>query len=94
MIDSTLSHQKRDKPSYSKDVIDSTLSHQKRDKPGYRKDVIDSTLSHQKRDQGGVTHIGAVYIAATGVKMWSNGQDTFLGVVKRSSSIPGPITYR
>ena len=41
--------------------------------------------------QGGVTHIGAVYIAATGVKMWSNGQDTFLGVVKRSSSIPGPI---
>ena len=42
-------------------------------------------------DQGGVTHIGAVYIAATGVKMWSNGQDTFWGVVKRSSSIPGPI---
>ena len=40
--------------------------------------------------QGGVTHIGAVYIAATGVKMWSNSQ----GVVKRSSSIPGPITYR
>ena len=30
-------------------------------------------------NQGGVTHIGAVYIAATGVKMWSNGQDTFLG---------------
>ena len=29
--------------------------------------------------QGGVIHIGAVYIAATGVKMWSNGQDTFLG---------------
>ena len=24
-------------------------------------------------------YIGAVYIAATGVKMWSNGQDTFLG---------------
>ena len=41
--------------------------------------------------QGGVTHIGAVYIAATGVKMWSNGQDTFWEVVKRSSSIPGPI---
>ena len=42
-------------------------------------------------NQGGVTHIGAEYIAATGVKMWSNGQDTFWGVVKRSSSIPRPI---
>ena len=38
--------------------------------------------------KGGVTYIGTVYIAATRVKMWSNGQDTFWGVVKRSSSIP------
>ena len=55
--------------------------------------LLDRVCSHSRSSKqgGGVTHIGAVYIAATGVKMWSNGQDTFLGVVKRSSSIPGPI---
>ena len=30
--------------------------------------------------QGVVTHIGAVQIAATGVKTWSNGQATSIGV--------------
>ena len=35
--------------------------------------------------QGEVTHIGAVQIAATGVKTWSNGQATLRGAVKRSS---------
>ena len=35
--------------------------------------------------QGEATHIGAVQIAATGVKMWSNGQATLRGAVKRSS---------
>ena len=51
-------------------------------------------LSNGTLVKGGGTHIGAVYIAATGVKMWSNGQDTFWGVVKRSSTIPGPILSR
>ena len=32
---------------------------------------------------GGITHIGTVYIAATGVKMWSNSE----GVIKRSSGV-------
>ena len=35
--------------------------------------------------QGGVTHIGAVQIAVTGVKTWSNGQATLRGAVKQSS---------
>ena len=39
--------------------------------------------------QGGVTPIGAVSRAATGVKMRSNGQGTFWGSVKRSSSVLG-----
>ena len=42
--------------------------------------------------QGGVTPIGAVSRAATGVKMQSNGQGTFWGSVKRSSSVLGPIS--
>ncbi len=41
--------------------------------------------------QGGVTPIGAVSRAATGVKMRSNGQGTFWGSVKRSSSMLGTI---
>ena len=40
---------------------------------------------------GGVTPIGAVSRAATGVKMRSNGQGTFWGSVKRSSSMLGTI---
>ena len=40
-------------------------------------------------NQGGVTPIGAVSRAATGVKMRSNGQGTFWGSVKRSSSVLG-----
>ena len=39
--------------------------------------------------QGEVTPIGAVSRAATGVKMRSNGQGTFWGLVKRSSSVLG-----
>ena len=39
--------------------------------------------------QGEVTPIGAVSRAATGVKMRSNGQGTFWGSVKRSSSVLG-----
>ena len=46
-------------------------------------------MTNRRAYARGVTHIGAMYIAATGVKMWSNGQDTFWGVVKRSNSIPG-----
>ena len=42
--------------------------------------------------QGGVTPIGAVSRAATGVKMQSNGQGTFWGSVKRSSGVLGPIS--
>ena len=42
--------------------------------------------------QGEVTPIGAVSRAATGVKMQSNGQGTFGGSVKRSSSVLGPIS--
>ena len=38
---------------------------------------------------GGVTPIGAVSWAATGV---TNGQDTFWGLVKRSSGVLGPIS--
>ena len=40
----------------------------------------------------GVTPIGAVSKAATGVKMQSNGQGTFWGSVKRSSGVLGPIS--
>ncbi len=40
---------------------------------------------------GGVTPIGAVSRAATGIKMRSNGQGTFWGSVKRSSSVLGTI---
>ena len=40
----------------------------------------------------GVTPIGAVSRAATGVKMQSNGQGTFWGSVKRSSGVLGPIS--
>ena len=39
--------------------------------------------------QGGVTPIGAVSRAATGVKMRSNSQGTFWGSVKRSSGVLG-----
>ena len=39
--------------------------------------------------QGEVTPIGAVFRAVTGVNMWSNGQGTFWGSVKRSSSVLG-----
>ena len=42
--------------------------------------------------QGGITPIGAVSRAATGVKMQSNGQGTFWGSVKRSSGVLGPIS--
>ena len=41
---------------------------------------------------GGVTPIGAVSRAATGVKMQSNGRGTFWGSVKRSSGVLGPIS--
>ena len=40
----------------------------------------------------GVTTIGAVSRAATGVKMQSNGQGTFWGSVKRSSGVLGLIS--
>ena len=43
------------------------------------------TLQQPQVVQGEVTHIGAVQTAATGVKMWSNGQATSRGAVKRSS---------
>ena len=39
--------------------------------------------------QGEVTPIGAMSRAVTGVKMQSNGQGTFWGLVKRSSSVLG-----
>ena len=39
----------------------------------------------------GVTPIGAMSRAATGVKMQSNGQGTFWGSVKRTSGVLGPI---
>ena len=39
--------------------------------------------------QGGVTPIGAVSRAATRVKMQSNGQGTFWGLVKQSSTVLG-----
>ena len=47
--------------------------------------------SEEGESQGGVTPIGAVSRAATGVKMRSNGQGTFWGSVKRSSSVLGTI---
>ena len=48
------------------------------------------TLVHLAR--GGITPIGAVSRAATGVKMQSNGQGTFGGLVKQSSGVLGPIS--
>ena len=40
----------------------------------------------------GVTPIGAMSRAATGVKMQSKGQGTFWGLVKQSSGVLGPIS--
>ena len=45
-------------------------------------------------NQGEVTPIGAVSRAATGVKMRSNDQGTFWGLVKRSSSVLGHYLRR
>ena len=42
--------------------------------------------------QGWVTPIGAIFRVATTVKMQSNGQGTFWGLIKRSSGVPGPTS--